>query len=313
MKKWLAAIALVLAAFGGLAWWAVLDGGAPARAEGVFDLAQYRALIAADAAETLPTQVRVEFVGESEVPGLAAMAGAFGPPRHFTYASFQLLAPGGGVVIDGAVDAETLMAMSQGKGRFDEAAYRRVTAAMTEPGQVMITHEHLDHVMAIARHPDPEALAPHLRLTRTQLDALPQHAVEGALAPAIAAAAPLQLAGPTRVAPGIVAAPAPGHSPGTIVIYARAAGREYLFIGDIAWVMDSVIQARGRPRLIRWIVPGVDPDRPAVLRQLRALHDLAAAEPDLLIVPAHDAPYLRGLVDGGALTEGFVLTPPPPA
>jgi len=30
-------------------------------------------------------------------------------------------------------------------------------------------------------------------------------------------------------------------------------------------------------------------DRPAVLRQLRALHDIAAQEPDLVILQSHDA------------------------
>lgn len=305
MKTWLVVVAVVLAALGGFAWWALLDGAAPARAEGVFDIAQYRALVAADAPETLPTEVRTEFVGESEAPSLAAMAGLFGPPRTFTYASFQIVAPGGDTIIDGAVDADTLTAMSRGEGRFEEASYQSVLAAMADAGQVLITHEHLDHVMAIARNPDPEHLALRLRLTRTQLDGLPQHAVGGALAPAIAAALPLELNGPTRIAPGIVAAPAPGHSLGTIVIYVRGTEREYLFIGDIAWVMDSVREARGRPRLIRWIVPGVDPDRPAVLAQLRALHDLAAADPELVIVPAHDKAYLRGLIAAGVMSEGF--------
>ncbi len=312
MKTWLAVMAFILALLGGFAWWGLLDGAAPASGDGVFTIAEYRALVAADAPETLPTEVRAEFVGESQAPSMAAMAGDFGPARTFTYASFQIVAPGGDTIIDGAVDAETLKAMSA-KGRFDEASYRRVLAATTEAGQVLITHEHLDHVMAIARHPDPEALAPRLRLTRPQLDALAQHAVGGALAPAIAAATPLELDSPTHIAPGVVAAPAPGHSPGSITIYVRSTEREYLFIGDIAWVMDSVREARGRPRLIGWIVPGVDPDRPAVLRQLRALHDIAAAEPDLVIVPAHDAPYLRGLIAGGALREGFAPKPPPPA
>ena len=313
MKTWLAVTAIILALLGGFAWWALLDGAAPARADGVIDLAEYRALVAADAPETLPTEVRAEFVGESEAPSIAAMAGDFRPARTFTYASFQIVAPGGDTIIDGAVDAETLKAMSRGEGRFDEGSYQRVLAATTQAGQVLITHEHLDHVMAIARHPDPEALAPLLRLTRTQLDALPQHAVGGTLAPAIAAAPPLELNGPTRIAPGIVAAPAPGHSLGTIVIYVRGTEREYLFIGDIAWVMDSVREARGRPRLIRWIVPGVDPDRPAVLAQLCALHDIAEADPELVIVPAHDKAYLQGLVDSGALSEGFAPKPPPPA
>ncbi|MBC7767640.1 MAG: MBL fold metallo-hydrolase, partial [Phycisphaerales bacterium] len=114
---------------------------------------------------------------------------------------------------------------------------------------------------------------------------------------------------PQRIAPGVVAVAAPGHSAGTILIYARTASREYLFIGDIAWVMSSVENARGRPRFINLILNGVDPDRPAVLRQLRALHDLTAAEPDLVIVPAHDDSYLRGLVANGALGEQFNAAP----
>ena len=160
--------------------------------------------------------------------------------------------------------------------------------------------------MALARHPRPDAIAPHLALTSTQIAALPEHAPGGVLAPSIANAAPIDLSTPTRLAPGIVAVAAPGHSAGTILIYARTTAREYLFVGDIAWLIGSVEQARGRPRLIRAFVPGVDPDRPAVLRQLRALHDIAATEPDLVIVPAHDDAHLRELLENGALTEGFV-------
>jgi hypothetical protein len=57
-------------------------------------------------------------------------------------------------------------------------------------------------------------------------------------------------------------------------------------------------------------MPNVDPDRPAVLRQLRALHDVAAANPDLVLVPAHDDAYLRGLVSSGTLSEGFTAPAP---
>jgi glyoxylase-like metal-dependent hydrolase (beta-lactamase superfamily II) len=239
------------------------------------------------------------------------VAGDFAGDRTFSYTALQVMGPGGDIIIDGAVDEATVMEMSEGKGRFSAEAYNRLLEAMTRARGVMITHEHLDHVMAIARHTDPAAIAPRLQLTRAQLDGLPEHAPGGRLAPEIAAAAAVDFATPTRVAPGVVAQAAPGHSPGTIVIYVRGAAREYLFIGDIAWVMDSIAHVRGRPRLVTWIVPGVDPDRKAVLRQLRALHDLAAANPDLVIVPAHDDAYLRNeLVAGGALREGFVAPPP---
>jgi hypothetical protein len=85
-----------------------------------------------------------------------------------------------------------------------------------------------------------------------------------------------------------------------------------LFIGDIAWVMGSIEHLRGRPRFITWMVPGVDPDRVSVLRQLRELHEMAAQNPDLILVPAHDDAYLRGLVASGALMEGFAEPPPAP-
>jgi len=308
--KWLAGIAIVLAALAALFWYAVLDAAAPAEADGIVDLAAYRELVANDAAATLPTGVNIEFVGESNAPSFATEAGVFGSERTLSYNSFQLVAPNGDTIIDGAVDRDTLDQMSQGKGSFDEQAYERVLTAMTRSPTVMITHEHLDHVMAIARHPQPADIARNLDLTAAQLAGLPQHAPNGQLAPEIAGAAQLDLTQPQRVAPGVVAVAMPGHSPGTILIYAKTATREYLFIGDIAWVMGSVEHLRGRPRFITWIMPGVDPGRGEVLRQLRALHDVAAANPDLVLVPAHDDAYLRNLIASGALGEGFI-TPQP--
>lgn len=308
--KWLGGIAIVVAALAALVWYALIDASAPAQSEGEFDLAAYRSLVAADAPETLPTAVRVEFVGESIAPSFAAEAGDFSGQRTFSYNSFQIVAPGGDAIIDGAVDRATLEAMSDGKGSFDEQAYERVLDAMTRAPTVLITHEHLDHVMAIARHPEPAAIAANLDLTRAQLDGLPEHAPDGQLAPDIAAAAAADYSTPTHIAPGVVAHAAPGHSPGTIVIYAKTAAREYLFIGDIAWVMGSVEHLRGRPRLITWMMPGVDPGRPAVLRQLRELHEIAAENPDLVLIPAHDDAFLRGLVSTAVLTEGFTAPAP---
>lgn len=311
--KWLAGIAIVLAALAALFWYAVIDASAPAEAEGLVDLAAYRQLVADDSAETLPTDVNIEFVGESNAPGFATQAGAFGGEVTLSYNSFQVVGPGGETIIDGAVDRDTLNEMSQNEGSFDEQAYERVLAAMTRARSVMITHEHLDHVMAIARHPQPASIAGNLDLTAPQVDGLPEHAPNGQLAPEIAGATQIDLTRPQRISPGIVAAAMPGHSPGTILIYAKTATREYLFIGDIAWVMGSVENLRGRPRFITWIMPGVDPDRPAVLRQLRALHDLAEANPDLVLVPAHDDAYLRGLIANGALGEGFAEPQAPAA
>jgi glyoxylase-like metal-dependent hydrolase (beta-lactamase superfamily II) len=304
--KWLVGIAIVAAAAAGFVWYAALDAAAPAEANGLVDLAAYRELVANDAPDTLPTAVRIEFVGESKAPSFAVESGAFDGQRTLSYNSFQIIAPNGDTIIDGAVDRETLDQMSQGKGSFNEQAYDHVLTAMVRAPNVMMTHEHLDHVMAIARHPQASAVAPNLDITRAQLDGLPQYAPNGQLPQEYADLSTLDLTQPRRIAPGVAAVAMPGHSPGSILIYVKTAAREYLFIGDIAWVMGSVEHLRGRPRFITWIMPGVDPGRDNVLRQLRALHDASAANPDLILVPAHDDAYLRGLVTDGALREGFV-------
>jgi glyoxylase-like metal-dependent hydrolase (beta-lactamase superfamily II) len=313
--KWLIGVLFALAVLGSLFYWAVADGDAPPGPQNEFDLAAYRALVAGDAPAALPTAVNVQVVGASEAPGFAAEAGAFSTGElTFSYVTFQIVTPMGDVLVDGAVDQATLDQMSGGKGRFDQAAYDSVLQAMARANVVMLTHEHLDHVMAIARHPEPAAIAPRLRLTRAQLDGLAQHAIGGQLAPEIASIAPIDLTLPQRIAPGVVAVAAPGHSAGEIVIYVKTTAREFLLIGDIAWVFDNVAHARGRPRFIRWIVPNVDPDRPRVLRQLRALHDLHQSEPDLVILPAHDDAYLRGLIGASILGQGIVspeLAPAP--
>ncbi|MEZ5995847.1 MAG: MBL fold metallo-hydrolase [Hyphomonadaceae bacterium] len=310
MNRWLIGLGVVIAALGVLFWWEVLDGAAPARADNAFDVDAYRALIAGDRPETLPTGVRVAIAGRSEAPAFAAEAGAFDGQRTFAYVAFQVLAPDGGLIVDAAADEDSLARMSGGKGRFDPQAYGQILAAIETTPRVMVTHEHWDHVMAIARHPHPGVIAPNLALTQLQIEGMREHAVNGQLAPEIAGAAPLSLAGPTRIAPGIVAAPAPGHSPGSIVVFVATANRDYLFIGDIAWQMSAILHARGRPRFISLLMPAVDPDRPAVLRQVRALHDLADADPRLVILPSHDEAYLRDLIADGVLGEGIAAPAP---
>ena len=48
-------------------------------------------------------------------------------------------------------------------------------------------------------------------------------------------------------ASGIALIKAPGHTPGSQMIYVKlASGAEYLFVGDAAWHMDGIRQIRGK-------------------------------------------------------------------
>lgn len=179
---------------------------------------------------------------------------------------------------------------------------------MLEAGEVYITHAHVDHVMAVARHPDPSALAPRLRVNAAQLANLGDFAVGGELAPALSSIAPLTLKGPALVAPGVVVIPTPGHSAGSTSIYIMLEnGDEYLLIGDIVWSMSNIENLRTRPRILQYIFFDPREDRSAVLRQVLELHEVANSFPDLVIVPSHDGAYLTRLEASGLLARGFKL------
>lgn len=305
MGKVISVVLVALAVIAAAVWWLMLDSRAPGSAEGEFDLAAYRALVQSDA--DLPTDLRMEIIGRDEAPKYAAETGGGFSKMPLYYTAAQIVSPNETTIIGGAVDDLTAAEIAQSEGAtFDAGAYQRLKDSYADADQILITHEHLDHVMAITRHPAPETFADKLMLNASQISALPRFAPEGGLSPVLKNLAPTDLSEPTRIASGIVAAPAPGHTEGSIVIYVkRADGREYFFIGDIVWTMSNIENLKTRPRLLQYLFFEPNEDRKAVLRQVRALHDLAAAEPDLIIVPEHDGAYLDGLIAKGDFAVGF--------
>ena len=307
MRRWIYRVGAILTLLAVAFWWLMLEGRSPASAPEEYDLASYRAMIADDD-ENLPIELRIETVGTDVAPGFAAETGNFGSDFHLAYTALQISWPDQNIVIGGAADEATAEEMEQSsqQAQFDQSAYDRITRAMTTASQVLITHEHLDHVMAIARHPDPAALAPNLRLSQGQLDAMPQFAIDGELAPEIAGVTPIDASAARRIAPGVVLVPSAGHSPNSQSFYIRLAnGTEYLLIGDIVWQMTNIDTLRTRPRLLQYLMFDPNEDRPRVLAQVRALHDMREANPELVIVPSHDRIYLEGLVETGNLVQGF--------
>jgi glyoxylase-like metal-dependent hydrolase (beta-lactamase superfamily II) len=266
MKK-LVAIVIVaaLAAFG---WWYAFDGSTPAESDFSFRLDELRAAAAAAPAER-PETIAVEVVGKGSAPAFAAIGGFDFTQRNFDYAAFRIgYADGRSVVVDTAVDEN--IAVNILRGAFDRAAYDRMIAGMAAADTILVTHEHIDHLPVVARYPDPAAIAPKLRLTAPEIAALPGFAQGGKLPPQLAALQPADFARPTRIAPGIAALQTPGHTAGHIVVYVRtASGAEYLMVGDIVWLMDSVTRAVTRPRFLQTFFFDPPEDRAAVQGQVR--------------------------------------------
>tara|TARA_R110002020_G_scaffold309301_2_gene525253 strand:+ start:79285 stop:80217 length:933 start_codon:yes stop_codon:yes gene_type:complete len=308
MLKWIlgivGAILLVAVAAG---WWLFVGlSHAPKSAPGLMDIAQWRSMVR-ESGGTLPTEVRVLEVSRDSAPMVAARAGAFGGKWQTSYNSVQLVYPDKTIIIGGALDRLTSehMVAAPDDWSFDDAAYEQLTSAMLRADQVLITHEHLDHVMAIARHPQPEALAPQLVLNAPQIAAMPKFAI-GELAPAVRDLSPRLDGSVQLVAPGVVAIPMAGHTAGSQMFFVTLEnGHEYLMIGDIVWSMTSLDELVMRPVFTQFAVMDPNEDRTAIKEQIRALHDLWEANPEVTIFPSHDRTWLEMLEQEGLIRWGF--------
>jgi hypothetical protein len=89
-----------------------------------------------------------------------------------------------------------------------------------------------------------------------------------------------------------------------------ADGREALFIGDIAWVLSNVNALATRPRFTQQFFMATGEDRATVADQIRALHDLMAAEPSIAMIPAHDGPLITGFTAAGLFKPQFTVDAP---
>jgi glyoxylase-like metal-dependent hydrolase (beta-lactamase superfamily II) len=110
----------------------------------------------------------------------------------------------------------------------------------------------------------------------------------------------IDYSGMVAVAPGVVLIKAPGHTAGSQMVFVtRADGTEFLFLGDVAWQMDNVLQRRERARLVTTLMKE---DRGNVLQQLEAIHAMHEKNPEVNLVPGHDPGIVSGLIAKGVLT-----------
>jgi glyoxylase-like metal-dependent hydrolase (beta-lactamase superfamily II) len=181
----------------------------------------------------------------------------------------------------------------------DAGSFERVEAAMKKASAIVFTHEHVDHVGGAAAAPDFPAIAKQVVMTREQLDS--PRLERGDFPPgALASLQPLAYEGLHAIAPGVVLQKAPGHSPGTQLVYVELAnGQRYLFIGDIAWSQDNVNLQRGRPLIVHLLA---GEDRAAVASQLRAIKGLPT---DVHVIAAHDPVALENDLRAGLYRDGF--------
>jgi glyoxylase-like metal-dependent hydrolase (beta-lactamase superfamily II) len=217
---------------------------------------------------------------------------------------FQIVFADGTVMIDSGMDEQVHRFFGRGTVEpYYRDAANHVEQALRKARAIIITHEHGDHVAGIIRSPFVNELAPKTLLTRAQVQGLETNPQMPEIKITPDMAIRYNVVDYDKYlpfGPGVALIKAPGHTPGSQMVYVvLESGREYLFIADTAWHMDSVRLIKGKA------APWIQEDESALLAQLKWLNEIYRTEKNVFIIASHDEEERKDLIAKGVLGDGL--------
>jgi glyoxylase-like metal-dependent hydrolase (beta-lactamase superfamily II) len=254
----------------------------------------------------LPIAVGYLSVLDDSGPESAAVEGAPNTQSGRVTPVFQIRYRQGWVMIDAAQSR----AAAGPAGHYHQDNYDRIQTALRGARLIVATHEHSDHIDGVVRTPYLGELAPKTMLTTAQLHTLlskpPTYAdvLDSAQARRYIVF-DYELVLP--IAPGIVLIRAPGHTPGSQMVYVQlASGRELMLVGDVVWHHDGIDLQRQRPDSTS---TQFGEDRTPIGEEIAWLK-YSVASAGVALVVSHDASALEALARRGVLIDGLDLRTP---
>ncbi len=292
-------LVLLILAIGLPYYWFLLDNSGAARPAKPITMSELRHLAAAIPGEA-PYAVEAERAAFRRLPGNLMVAGSGMKRKLVGYMAFRLLVRGGrSVMIESGITSA--IAAAGGAEQFNLSAQARIEHELDQAGIILVTHEHPDHLGALAAHGGSALQQAWLNPYQ-----LPPSPMAANLAWNGTVPLPRIIGQPPQaVAPGVVVIPAPdSHTPGSQLIYVRLAdGHELLFAGDNSSFAQNWQQLRGRSRLVEtWFAPE---NRAEVFAWLKTIRALKQQAPGLVVVPGHDWEWLANPANHSGVRIGF--------
>jgi glyoxylase-like metal-dependent hydrolase (beta-lactamase superfamily II) len=228
------------------------------------------------------------------------IAGGDETPVTMPRTAFQIVYPDCTAMIDSGLDRATHDSFSPDKPEpYFADEFAMLKRALDAARLIVLTHHHADHVAGVLTAANFSELAAKTVITMDVADCLMNspHRPHLKLAPkATAQFIVLDYPHIYPVAPGVVLIRAPGHSTDSQMVYIRLqSGREVLHSVDSAWVMDNILEVKGKA------APWVKEDVPAVMAQLRWLKRVHETEKNITILVTHDNDRFDQLTGSGAI------------
>ena len=248
-------------------------------------------------AEGLPDEVGVVSIGHNRAPAHLMTGGiSFGLLDLGLY-SYEVRWSDRTGLIDVGNDEATQQEFFPWSS-FDTEGWEVLQEALRRASFVVITHEHFDHVTGLFASPWFDEVAPNVRLTPAQLSS-PQMQEAKMTDDHRARLTPWEADGPTRLTNGVVVIPAPGHTPGSQLVFVRlSSGQELLFAGDVVWNKVSMDLPRLKPRWVSW---ALGEDTAAIGRQVAGLRSLQ--QQGVHVIVAHDVDQHAHLLRDGLMVD----------
>lgn len=252
-----------------------------------------------------PRELRYITVADVRLPLSFSVADADTQRVTSVFPAFQIRFADRWIMVDAGLDSSAMIQYYRSAPGYSSARYDSLQLALRDADLVVLTHEHVDHANGVQRGPYFRQIAAKTLLSSAQRRSWVNPPVRATFQMSPDSASVFRVVEYDllhSLAPGVVLVRAPGHIPGSQLVYVQLADdREVLLVGDLVWMMAGLTANAQKPQ------PTIDDlkeDRATIQREMDWVRSILSS---ITVAPSHDKARLDALVGQGLLHVGLDL------